>query len=303
MILHMLVQTMRFLKLMPIFAASAMIMMAASCSSGKTDYESAILEWTGREIVFPDSMRLAGGGVFVKEPSDFTIVSYYGPKACSSCVLRLDKWQDLIEDINDYSPYNVEVVLISSPLKMKDVTETTRNTRFEHPLLLDEGERFTTANSMPEQPHLRTFLLDSKGKIVLLGNPLDLPALRKLYLKALSIDENEIDDETYLDGSYYFGRINPGEKVSHTFKMKNSSKDTLKVTGIETSCECTTGVIRPAIIPPHAEYEVEILFRDTVEGVFRRSATIYFDKQIPEMRFDISGEITNNSINPKLKKR
>lgn len=59
--LHIPVMTMRFIRLIQIFAAAALIMMAASCSSGKTDYESAILEWTGREIVFPDSMRLAGG--------------------------------------------------------------------------------------------------------------------------------------------------------------------------------------------------------------------------------------------------
>ena len=40
--------------------------------------ESAVLEWNkGRKITIPDSLPLVGGGWYVLEPADFTIVAYY----------------------------------------------------------------------------------------------------------------------------------------------------------------------------------------------------------------------------------
>lgn len=288
---------MRILKFLSTTAVIAIGLMMASCSSGKTDYESIILEWSGREVIVPDSMRLVNGEVFVKQPSDFTIVSYNGPKACSNCVLRLDKWHNFIEEIEDYSPYSVDVIMISSPLKRKDVTTTVRNTHYDYPLLLDEGDRFLSSNQLPEEPHLRTFLLDSNNRIVLIGNPLDLKEMKKLYLNTLGVDPDEVDEYSDLAGSYYFGRIEPGKEVRHVFNLTNILHDTLRVKDIESSCECTKGIVSPEIIPPHTEYKVEILFKDTVEGLFHRSLTVSFDRQLPEIRFDISGEINNHNIN------
>ncbi|MDE6144237.1 MAG: hypothetical protein K2F94_09205 [Muribaculaceae bacterium] len=37
----------------------------------------SVIEWTGKEILFPDSMRLVDGGMIAKPDADFTIVSYY----------------------------------------------------------------------------------------------------------------------------------------------------------------------------------------------------------------------------------
>ena len=54
-----------------------------SCSTGRTDYESAVLEWTRTEIAIPDSLPLVGGGWYVNEPADFTIVAYYDSDGCT----------------------------------------------------------------------------------------------------------------------------------------------------------------------------------------------------------------------------
>jgi len=64
--------------------------LMTSCGDSKRKaYEEAIVEWTGKEILFPDSMRLVGGGMIAKPEADFTIVSYYDSVGCAECKLRL----------------------------------------------------------------------------------------------------------------------------------------------------------------------------------------------------------------------
>ena len=291
MILHMLVQTMRFLKLMPILAASAIFLMAASCSSGKTDYESAILEWTGREIVFPDSMRLAGGGVFVKEPSDFTIVAYYDSEGCTGCRMRLPKWLDFIKILEDYAEGDVKVYMLVSPEVKRDLIQTVNSLGLGEIVVVDSSGQFPSLNNMPEDPLLQTFLLDSDNRVVLVGNPFDSLVLERLYLKAIGIDEDIISDRRETVASYDFGKIGPGESVSHTFRLTNDSDSTLRIKEVESSCPCTEWHLSTRLIQPGKEYELTVLFGDTVKGPFERVVTLKYENNVPEKRFVVSGEI------------
>lgn len=294
MILHMVVQTMRFLKLMPILPASAMILMAASCSSGKTDYESAILEWTGREIVFPDSMRLAGGGVFVKEPSDFTIVAYYDSEGCTGCRMKLPFWNQLIWKLDSLKNRDrVEVLLIVATERVDELTTLIKENSFPGKVVVDSDSLFMRANGLPENPYLQSFLLDSDNRVTLIGNPIDMHSLEKVYLKNIMQSDFEESEEDDIDSGYEhdFGKIAGGRSVSHTFNMLNETADTLKVGDIASSCECTVGRVSMAVIPPGKAYSVDVTFRDTIPGEFHRTVTLYFDNRHREIRFGISGEI------------
>ncbi len=282
---------MRIPRTILIMAMSLVLGVATSCSSGKTDYESAILEWTGREIVFPDSMRLAGGGVFVKEPSDFTIVAYYDSEGCTGCRMRLPKWLDYIKILEDYAESDIKVYMIVAPEIKRDLIGTVNRLGLGETVVVDSSGQFPSLNSMTEDPLLQTFLLDSDNRVVLVGNPFDSPVLERLYLKAIGIDEDIISDRRETVASYDFGKIRPGESVSHTFRLTNDSDRTLRIKEVGSSCPCTEGHVSTWLIQPGKEYELTVLFGDTVKGPFERMIILKYENNLPEKRFVVSGEI------------
>ncbi len=293
MILHMLVQTMRFLKLMPILPASAMIMMAASCSSGKTDYESAILEWTGREIVFPDSMRLAGGEVFVKEPSDFTIVAYYDSVGCTGCRMKLPYWNEFMNSIDSVNEgYDIQLILIINADNDAKISELINKSGYKHTLLIDEKDIFNKVNGLAVDYNLRTFLLDSDDRILAIGNPVDNASLGKVYKDIIGNEKSEEDEgHSPKRHTHDFGSVGRDQSVTHEFLLTNEEDDTLRIRRVATSCECTNARVSADVIPPHSSYKVSVSFRDTVAGEFFRTVRVYFKNKTPEVQFELSGEV------------
>ncbi|MDE6143552.1 MAG: DUF1573 domain-containing protein [Muribaculaceae bacterium] len=276
---------------LPIFISIFILCFTESCGDSKRKaYEKAVIEWTGKEILFPDSMRLVDGGMIAKPDADFTIVSYYDSVGCSECKLRLTLWNHFMDKVDSYAPEEVCLIIISSPEKKKDLPGIIRQYGFRHTFIIDEGNHFADMNRLPDQPFFRTFLLDSEGKVIIIGNPLDTPALGKMYFKKLGIDEMVLEEVTPT-ATFDFGKITPGDTVRHRFSLYNNSPDTLRIKDIETSCECTTAKISSYMIPPDTEYCLDISFTDTVSGSFIRSISLSFENNLPESRFEISGEI------------
>lgn len=262
-----------------------------SCGDSKRKaFEDVVIEWTGKKILFPDSMRLVGGGMIAKPEADFTIVSYYDSVGCTNCKLRLSQWNRFMDKIDSYSPEEVSLIMISSPGKEGELPEIIRQHRFRHTFVIDDGNRFADMNALPAQRYFRTFLLDAEGRVVIIGNPLDTPALGKAYLKRLGMDE-EVLEETPPAGTFDFGGIAPRDTVGHRFTLFNNSPDTLRIKTVETSCECTAARLSDYVVPPDSGYSLEVTFSDTVTGRFRRSVSLIFENNLPESRLEISGEI------------
>lgn len=276
-----------FLKMTVMVVATALW----SCSSGKVDYESAILEWTGKEIVFPDSMPLVGGGWYVNEPADFTIVSYYDSAGCTSCRLRLTGWNRLMERIGSLSPFSVDLVMVSVSGKEKEQEYILDREEFPYYFAVDRDDEFLKANVLPEERYLQTFLLDSENRIVVLGNPLDSPSLSRLYAKTLGMEEDALTSDRHPSRYHDFGKVGLGEEVRHVFRMVNNGPDTLRVREVISSCDCTEGKVSSKVISPAMAYDIVVTFRDTVPGDFQRTVGIYFENEKPEIEFEISGEI------------
>ena len=265
-----------------------------SCGDSKrTVYEKAIIEWTGKEIIFPDSMRLVGGGMIAKPETDFTIVSYYDSVGCTGCRMKLNFWLRLMETLDSYSPHDISLILISAPQKEKSLRDIANDSRFKHSIVFDKNEEFAKINRLPNKPILRTFLLDSQKHVILMGNPIEIPELAKSYLKAMDVDSDIIDRYVKMEHSYDFGYISPGDSVCHVFTLFNNSTDTLRVKNVESSCGCTEGRVYPTTIPPMASYRSEIWFCDTTAGNFRQYVSISFEGNIPENLIEVSGEIKN----------
>lgn len=59
---------------------------------------------------------------------------------------------------------------------------------------------------------------------------------------------------------YDFGRIIQGEKVSYSFKFKNTGKTDLLISKVSSSCGCTVGAFPSVPIKPGQSNKIEVKF-------------------------------------------
>lgn len=277
-----------------------LFMSMLSCNHEKNNYGSIILQWTGKELLFPDSLPLADGSFFNRQPSDFLIVSYYDSEGCTGCNMKLPMWNRFMEKIDSIpgSP-SVRLLLIVNTDNKDEIVGLIEKSGYNHQLVIDSIGRFNEANHLPKEEELRTFLIDSSNRIIALGNPIRNAKLGKLYHDIIAenrIDIDETDDYPIL--SYDFGRIEVGEHVSKTFLLTNESNDTIIVDKVLTSCECTQANVTPEKIAPNSKYKVATKFMDTIPGDFIRSIQITFRNKNPEfhmndIHIELSGKINN----------
>lgn len=268
----------------------AALMLSGSCSSGKTDYESAVLEWTGREIVFPDSLSLVGGGTFVKEPSDFTIVAYYDSKGCTGCRMRLPKWVELMHMIDSESLYDVDVCILTGGHIGNDLRITLNQLGLGQNVIVDDKNLFQQSNNLEEAPELQTFLLDSENKVLLVGNPLDMPPLKPLYMRTLGITADTGLSEEF-GGRLDFGMVKAGRRVDKTIRLHNGSGHAIQIEDIESSCPCTEAKVSSWEIPPESAYDLTVFFKDTIPGPFERMVKLRYKDGSPDKFFIVTGEV------------
>lgn len=57
-----------------------------------------------------------------------------------------------------------------------------------------------------------------------------------------------------------FGEVKYGEKLEHTFRLKNSGEKILKVKKVATSCACTTASVAKEQISPGEETELKVVY-------------------------------------------
>jgi hypothetical protein len=112
------------------------------------------------------------------------LVIYTDSLSCSSCRLKyMFEYNDILglhEEVgNDFMP----MFVFSPPNGMSaEICNTLLLYRFDYPILLDDGGLFPAANPhIPADKMFHTFLIDKNGKVVLVGDPVNNPALWELY--------------------------------------------------------------------------------------------------------------------------
>lgn len=288
--------------ILSIILSFVILCIASSCGDSKRKaYEEAVIEWTGKEILFPDSMRLVGGGMIAKPEADFTIVSYYDSVGCTGCRMKLRFWNEFMQRVDSVrGDKTVNLLMIAFSSDEKGLNYLRKRDKFNYLIVLDSSDAINTLNAFPEDPSMQTFLLDNDNRVLTFGNPVQSKGAFNLYLSLIGKGENSVEeDEECMEYNHDFGNIKPGEPVSHIFTLTNESSDTLRIREVISSCECTEGTVMPAIIPPGSPYRVEVSFRDTIPDNFLRSVMVYFENQtFPPLRFEVTGQIiTNKSTN------
>ncbi len=284
---------MRTILMVRIIGLFLMILIGGCENKREDNYQRIVMEWQSREILFPDSMTCVGDSVPFCIDKEFMIVAYYDSLGCAGCRMKLSNWREFKNKVDSFvGPDKVGLLLISDREDVLDLNDALLKTNLAQNLYHDKEGVMNRLNTFPKQKELQTFLLGKNHTVLIVGSPLMSAKMEKLYLDRIMADSSASVGEVkeYEEYGHDFGSIMPDEEVSHIFEMKNESPDTLKVSKVLTSCECTFGTVIPEKIPPHSVYRVETTFRDTVAGSFLRSVTVYFDNR-PEIRFELTGVI------------
>lgn len=273
------------------------VLSVSSCKKTARDiYAEAVEEWIGREILFPDSMMTVTGEMIAPPTADFTIVSYYDSTGCTGCRMKLPFWKEFMNKVDSAKGNkSVTVLMIAAADKQTELKHLVRFNHFPGKMISDPEDEINRLNQFPNSTELQTFLIDQDHRVIALGNPVTGSNLSKMYISLIEGEDQDnrqlpYDEEIH---EFNFGRITPGEKVVHTFRLHNSFADTLKVREVITSCECTEASVSSKVIPPDSDYELKALFRDTVQGEFFRTILILFENNKPDIQFELSGEINN----------
>ncbi|MDQ3192310.1 MAG: DUF1573 domain-containing protein, partial [Bacteroidota bacterium] len=92
--------------------------------------------------------------------------------------------------------------------------------------------------------------------------------------------------------TYDFGVITQGEKISFSYKFKNTGKTNLIITSAKGSCGCTVPEYPKKPIAPNGEGKIEVVFdSDGKSGKQNKTVTILSNTYPATTVLNLTGEI------------
>lgn len=122
-------------------------------------------------------------------------------------------------------------------------------------------------------------------------------AAKERRIEIVSVHQSGIDSIEYpkvkFDSEVFdFGKIKEGDKVSHTFKLKNTGKKVLILSNSETTCGCTVAKIPTSPIPPGESAEITVEFDATEkQGMQHKSVILEMNTKEGNKEISITAEV------------
>lgn len=91
-----------------------------------------------------------------------------------------------------------------------------------------------------------------------------------------------------------FGKVKEGQIAEHVFTLKNKSNKVLTITGINTSCSCTSSEIKDKTLLPGKSTKVTVRFNSKGYVPAKISQHVYVNTDNPDnpvLKFKIQAEI------------
>jgi len=142
------------------------------------------------DLCFSDMMCLNQDGFISSYGNDteipYRVIVFTGPDECSTCALNsLSEWNALL-DLEKEKKVQLVFILCPEKSKLESTIKIYQSSGLEHSILIDTIGVFLKKNQhIPEEAIFHTFVLDSKGNVILVGNPLKNPKIQELFEKIL----------------------------------------------------------------------------------------------------------------------
>jgi hypothetical protein len=157
-------------------------------SCGDRQLRNDIKQLTASEISMPEGIKhvvnMRDSLVNIQADNAAKLVVWVDSAACSTCRIdRLFEYEVIVEFREEIGDEFVPVFLFSPPQdKIDEVIKAVEFNELDCPVFIDENHAFPAMNPhIPADNRFHTFLIDKNGKVVLVGNPVNNPALWELY--------------------------------------------------------------------------------------------------------------------------
>ena len=275
------------------------VWVLASCQeSNKEAMLRLVNEWNGKEIKFPaHSVFTIQGKDTVDFPykgADYKVVTYVDSAGCTSCKLQLNRWKDLVTEVDSLTDGAVPFLFYFQTKDLKELRYLTRREGFTYPVCFDEKDELDALNRFPDEMMFQTFLLDKENKVVAIGNPVHNPKVKELYLKVMTgkggQEATEVLTEVSVDQKVLdFGSFPKEEKREGRFVLTNTGKNLLVVHDIVTSCGCTQVEYKKSPVRPGETLELKVSYEAEESGFFNKTLTVYCNAENSPLRLNVRG--------------
>ena len=273
--------------------------MLASCQeSNKEAMLRLVNEWNGKEIKFPaHSVFTIQGKDTVDFPykgAEYKVVAYVDSAGCTSCKLQLNRWKELVAEVDSLTDGAVPFLFYFQTKDLKELRYLTRREGFTYPVCFDEKDELDALNRFPDEMMFQTFLLDKENKVVAIGNPVHNPKVKELYLKVMTgkggQEATEVLTEVSVDQKVLdFGSFPKEEKREGRFVLTNTGKNLLVVHDIVTSCGCTQVEYKKSPVRPGETLELKVSYEAEESGFFNKTLTVYCNAENSPLRLNVRG--------------
>ena len=288
-----MVQSLKF------FLGLCVCLLMVSCSESEKERLSRLVqEWEGKEILFPAHSTFTIQG---KDTVDFDfkgaaykIVTYIDSVGCTSCKLQLHRWRELVKEVDSLTNGDVPFLFYFHPKDIKELRYLTRRDAFTYPVCFDEKDDFNRMNHFPSEMMFQTFLLDKENRVIAMGNPVQNPKVKELYLNLLKGNSMTASkgtltevfiDKTVLD----FGSFPKEAKQERSFVLTNTGKELLVIQDITTSCGCTKVEYSKEPVRLGETLEVKVIYEAEKAEHFNKTVTVYCNSRNSPICFHAKG--------------
>lgn len=157
-------------------------------NSNRNRLTKIIQEWQGKEIIFPDNLRIKilGKDTLYQNlfSSRYKIIHYIDTTGCTACRAKLYDWNLLQHEVDSLKA-NATFLFIAYVKEYKELETLLKINHCTIPCIYDTLNVIGQQNRFPNHPGLQTFLLDSLNRVIFIGNPTENIKIRELYLKKM----------------------------------------------------------------------------------------------------------------------
>ena len=275
-----------------------LLMMSCLFSCKETDKDRInrlVSEWSGKEIVFPNDMEFTslGNDTNYLLKNEYTVMTYVDSMGCTGCKLKLPQWKELINELDSIG--NTSVLFFLYPKNEKELTYLLKRDRFAHPVCIDENDSFNKLNHFPSDMMFQSFLLDKENKVVAIGNPIQNPKVKELYLQIIMGDkapQKTARMQTTVACAIAMldmGEFDWRQEQTGSFELTNTGNHPLVVIDAVTSCGCTSVVYDKVPIPPGKSTELKVRYKADHPEYFNKTITVHCNAEASPVKFSIKG--------------
>ena len=269
----------------------SLLFYACNENEKKSKAREILKEWVGKQIRFPNDIQAkvinCDSTGFNPHDAEYKVLLYTDSAGCTGCRLQLHHWIYLRNDAQKAFGNKLGFLFYLQPKSVNELDDILMNSAFEYPVFYDLNGELNKMNTFPEEHSYQCFLLDKNNKVLMVGNPVDNPAIWDLYKQEIAPtgkDEKKLLTTVELNNKIHnFAGIDINDKPTANFIIKNTGDNILIINDVIGSCGCTTAEWQKQ---PVASGE-----STTIKLTYTPDKTGYFDKQV-----DIFCNVENNVI-------